>query len=57
MTVDRTIALSGVVFAIATFAGLMLLLSGAAVGESTNAEAAEWLSRAHTERARWPAAM
>jgi hypothetical protein len=52
MNVDRTIALSGVVFAIATFAGLMLLLSGAAVGESTNAEAAEWLSQsAHRTRA------
>lgn len=44
MTNDHAISVSGFVFAIATFAGLTLLIEGVAVGDSRNAEAAEWLS-------------
>lgn len=51
MTVDRAISVSGLLFAIATFAGMLLLLGGAAAGETSNAEAAEWLNEgAHRTR-------
>ena len=51
MANDRVISISGIVFAIATFAGLMLLLSGTAAGSTTNLEAAEWLTKnAHRTR-------
>lgn len=43
MLQDRVTSVSGIVFAIATFAGLVLLLGGAAVGDTPNAEAAAWL--------------
>ncbi len=43
MANDRTIAISGFIFAIATFIGLVLLVGGAAVGDTTTAEAATWL--------------
>lgn len=51
MTNDRVITVTGILFAIGTFAGLLLLLGGAAVGDTTNAEAADWLGKgAHRTR-------
>ncbi|MEX0781912.1 MAG: hypothetical protein WD557_04625 [Dehalococcoidia bacterium] len=44
MTNDRTISITGVVFAIATFTGLVLLLRGVAAGDTNNEEAARWLN-------------
>jgi hypothetical protein len=44
MANDRVISISGIVFAVATFAGLVLLLEGAAAGDDTNEEAARWLN-------------
>lgn len=44
MPKDWVVCISGGTFAVATFAGLVLLLGGAAVGDTTNLEAADWLA-------------
>ena len=40
---DRTITIGAIGFAALTLAGILLLLDGVAGGDTTNAEAAEWL--------------
>ncbi|HEX6030569.1 MAG TPA: hypothetical protein VFY90_03990 [Tepidiformaceae bacterium] len=44
MANDRAISISGFVFAVATFVGLLLLIGGVAAGSTNNEEAARWLN-------------
>lgn len=44
MNKDWMVSISGGVFAIATLVGLSMLVDGAAVGTTNNAQAAEWLA-------------
>lgn len=44
MSNDRVMAISGILFAAAVFSGLLLLIDGVAAGDTTNHEAATWLS-------------
>src|SRR5215211_114714 len=41
---DRAITVGGLLFAVLTIAGVALLLGGVAGGDTTNVEAADWLS-------------
>lgn len=44
MNRDWIVSVSGAVFAVATLVGLSMLVNGAAVGTTTNGQAAEWLA-------------
>jgi hypothetical protein len=45
MSRNWVVSASGAAFAIATFVGLVMLLGGAAVGDTPNSEAADWLAK------------
>ena len=51
MSNNRLISLGGILFAGATFVAILLLIQGLAVGDTSNAEAAEWLTaKSHQTR-------